>query len=137
MYEKSGVFASFFGNLAKTTQSILIKKIVRSHGVFIYKKALITEHRKIYILRDFNYFVEMSFNACTYNLVVIFEVILPFFLLILLQSIRIRKYTLENFWYLLRRVILKNCRSCFWGEKNGGKRMNVGLQRADFGLVDA
>ena len=41
------------------TETIWIKKIKRSHGVLLYKKALLREHKKNYILRDINYFVKM------------------------------------------------------------------------------
>ena len=50
----------FFRNISKTADTILIKKIGRSHGISVYKKALISEHRKNYIFRDINYFVKMS-----------------------------------------------------------------------------
>ena len=38
---------------------MLIKKIGRNHDISVYKKALISEHRKNYIFRD-NCFVKMS-----------------------------------------------------------------------------
>ena len=68
VHEKSGVFASFFRNISKTAQSILIKKIGRNHGISVYKKAPINEHRKNYILRDNNCFVKMSVSllVCRY-----------------------------------------------------------------------
>ena len=39
----------FFRNISKTAETILIKKIGRNHGISVYKKALINEHRKNYI----------------------------------------------------------------------------------------
>ena len=53
-------FASFFRNISKTAETILIKKIRRNHGISVYKKALIGEHRKNYIFRNNNCFVKMS-----------------------------------------------------------------------------
>ena len=51
--EKSGFFfASLFQNISKTAETILLKKIKQNHGVLIYKKALMCEHRKNYIFRD-------------------------------------------------------------------------------------
>ena len=41
-------------------ETILVKKIGRNHGISVYKKALIIEHRKNYIFRDNNCFVKMS-----------------------------------------------------------------------------
>ena len=58
--EKVGFFPSFFRNILKTAETILIKKIGRNHGISVYKKAIINEHRKIYIFRDNNCFVKMS-----------------------------------------------------------------------------
>ena len=52
--EKRGYFASFFRNISKTAETILIKKIGRNYGVMVYKKALISKHRKNYIFRDNN-----------------------------------------------------------------------------------
>ena len=57
---KKVVFPSFFRNVSKTAETILIKKIGRNHGISIYKKALISEHRKNYIFRDNNCCVKMS-----------------------------------------------------------------------------
>ena len=68
MHEKSGgFFASFFQNISKTAETILIKKIGRNHGNSVHKKALISEHKKNYIFRDINYFVKMSVSllVCT------------------------------------------------------------------------
>ena len=62
-HEKSVFFASFFRNISKTTETILIKIIGQSHGIPVYKKALISEHRKIYIFQNNNYFVEMSVST--------------------------------------------------------------------------
>ena len=53
-------FSSFFRNISKTAETILIKKIGRNHGISIDKKALISEHRTNYIFRDNNCFVKMS-----------------------------------------------------------------------------
>ena len=47
-------FVSFFQNVSKTAETILIKIIEPNHGVLVYKKALISEHQKKYILRDIN-----------------------------------------------------------------------------------
>ena len=61
VHEKKEVFfASFFRNISKTAETILIKKFGRNHGISIYKKALISEHRKNYIFLDNNCFVKMS-----------------------------------------------------------------------------
>ena len=53
-------FPSLFRNISKTAETILIKKFGRNHGISVYKKALICEHRKNYIFRDNNCFVKMS-----------------------------------------------------------------------------
>ena len=58
VHEKSGLFAQFFRIISITAETILIKKIGRNHGISVYKKALISEHRKNYIFRD-NCFVKM------------------------------------------------------------------------------
>ena len=60
VHEKSLFFASFFRNISKTAETILIKKIGRNHSISVYKKALISENRKNYIFRDNNCFVKMS-----------------------------------------------------------------------------
>ena len=52
-------FPSFFRNISKTAEIILIKKIGQNHSISLYKKALISERRKNYIFRD-NCFVKMS-----------------------------------------------------------------------------
>ena len=59
-------FASFFRNISKTAQNILIKKIGQNHGIMVYKKPRISEHRKTYIFRDINYFVRQCalLNFC-------------------------------------------------------------------------
>ena len=67
MDEKSEYFASFFRNISKTSETILIKKIGRNHGISVYKKALISEHRKNYIFRDNNCFVKMSVSLYVTN----------------------------------------------------------------------
>ena len=61
VHEKSGFFPSFFRNISKTAETILIKKIGRNDGISVYKKALISEHRTNYIFRD-NCFVKMSIS---------------------------------------------------------------------------
>ena len=53
-------FASFFQNISKMAGTILMKKIGRNHGISVYKKALISEHRKKYIFQDNICFVKMS-----------------------------------------------------------------------------
>ena len=60
VHEKKVFFASFFRNISKTAQTILIKKIGQNHGISLYKKALLSEHRKNYIFGDNNCFVKMS-----------------------------------------------------------------------------
>ena len=40
---------------------ILIKIIEQNHGILVHKKALISEDRKNYILRDINYFVKIVY----------------------------------------------------------------------------
>ena len=57
---KKCFFPSFFQNISKTAENILIKNIGQNHGISVYKKALISEHRKNYIFRDNNCFVKMS-----------------------------------------------------------------------------
>ena len=61
MHEKSGFFTSFFQNISKTAKTILIKKIGQNHGISVYKKGQISEHRKNYIFRDNNCFF---FSKC-------------------------------------------------------------------------
>ena len=54
-------FASFEISQKRLKLFISIKKkIGRNHGISIYKKALISEHRKSYILRNNNCFFKMS-----------------------------------------------------------------------------
>ena len=36
---KKWIFASFFRNILKTAENILIKKIGRNHGILVYKKS--------------------------------------------------------------------------------------------------
>ena len=36
---KKSFFASFFGNISKMAETILIKKIEQIHGVLVYKKS--------------------------------------------------------------------------------------------------
>ena len=48
-------------------ETILIKKIGRNHGISVYKKALISEHRKNDIFRDYNCFVKMSVSLYVTN----------------------------------------------------------------------
>ena len=58
MNEKSGFFASFFRNISKAAETILIKKIGRNHGISVYTKAFMSEHRKNKIFRDNNCFFQ-------------------------------------------------------------------------------
>ena len=51
---------SFYRNISKTDETILINQTERNHGISVYKKALISEHRKNYIFLDNNCFVKMS-----------------------------------------------------------------------------
>ena len=67
VHEKSDFFASFFRNISKTAETILIEKIGRNNGIAVYKKALISEHRKNFIFRDNNCFVKMSVSLCVTN----------------------------------------------------------------------
>ena len=60
---KKWFFCIVFWKYLKTNESILIKKIEPIHGVLVYKKAIINEHRKDDILRDINYFVKMSVST--------------------------------------------------------------------------
>ena len=60
VHENSGFIPSFFRNISKTAETILIKKIGRNHGISDYKKAQISGHRKNYIFRDNKCFVKMS-----------------------------------------------------------------------------
>ena len=46
----------------------MIKKIKRNHGVLVYIKSLMSEHRKNYILRDINYYVKMSVSTLVSSL---------------------------------------------------------------------
>ena len=39
-------------------EAIFIKKNRQNHGILVYKKVLISEHRKNYIFRDNNYFYQ-------------------------------------------------------------------------------
>ena len=57
VHEKSGFFASFFLNISKTVETILIKKYWAKPWHFSLQ---ITEHRKNYIFRDNNCFFKMS-----------------------------------------------------------------------------
>ena len=63
VHGKCFFFASFFRNISKTAENILINKIGRNHGISVYKKALISKHRKNYIFRDNNCFVKMSIST--------------------------------------------------------------------------
>ena len=53
-------FASFFRNISKTAETILVKKNWAKPWHFGPQKSLISEHQKNYIFRDNNYFVKMS-----------------------------------------------------------------------------
>ena len=58
---KKVFFASFFfRNISKTAKTILLKKIERNYRILVYKKTLMSEHQKIYILRDINDFINTS-----------------------------------------------------------------------------
>ena len=48
-------------------ETILIKKIGQNHGIPVYKKDLVREHRKNYIFRDNNCFVKMSVSLYVTN----------------------------------------------------------------------
>ena len=63
MHGKSGFMLLFFRNISKTAETILIKKIGRNHGVLVYKKALMSEHRENCIFRDNNCLVKISVSA--------------------------------------------------------------------------
>ena len=54
------------------------KKIEQNHGVLVYKKALKSEHRKHYILRDINYFVKMSVSTFVSGLVLRYQILCTF-----------------------------------------------------------
>ena len=61
-------FASFFRNISKTAETIFLKnKFERNYGVLLYKKAIITEHRKneILLLIDINDFVKTNLLTST------------------------------------------------------------------------
>ena len=49
VHEKGVFIASFFRNISKAVETILIKKIGRNHVISVYKKDLMSEHRKNYI----------------------------------------------------------------------------------------
>ena len=66
VHEKRGFFPSY--NISKTAKTILIKKIGRNHSISIYKKPLISEHRKNYIFQDNNSFVKMSVSLLVITL---------------------------------------------------------------------
>ena len=64
VHEKSVDFFCFvFSKFSKTAETILIRKIERKHGISVYKKALMSEHRKNYIFGDNNCFVKMSVST--------------------------------------------------------------------------
>ena len=46
--KKSIFFSWVFRNISKTTETILIKKIEQTRGALVYKKVLMSEHRKNY-----------------------------------------------------------------------------------------
>ena len=46
------LFSSFSQNISKTAETILIKKIERNRDGLVYKKALMSEHRKNNIFQD-------------------------------------------------------------------------------------
>ena len=47
VHEKGVFSSSFYRNISKRAETILTKKVGRNHGILVYKKALISEHRKI------------------------------------------------------------------------------------------
>ena len=55
---KKVIFSSFFRNISKTAETILIKKIAQNHRISVYKKAR-TSKKLLYIFRDNNCFVKM------------------------------------------------------------------------------
>ena len=60
VHEKSSFLLRFFEISQKRLKLFWSKKIGRNHGISVYKKTLISEHRKNYIFRDNNCFVKMS-----------------------------------------------------------------------------
>ena len=50
----------FFEIFQKRQTIFIKKKIEQNHDVLVYKKDLVTKHRKSYIFRDINCFVKMS-----------------------------------------------------------------------------
>ena len=61
VHEKSGFFSFFFSKYLKNGWYYFDKKkIGQNHSISVYKRALISEHRKNYIFRDNNSFVKMS-----------------------------------------------------------------------------
>ena len=67
VHEKRFFLLLFFQNISKTAATTLIKKIGQNHGISVYKKVLISEHRKNYIFRDNSCFAKMSVSllVCT------------------------------------------------------------------------
>ena len=71
VHEKSVFFLpSFFRNISKTAETILIKKkklAETMHDISVYKKSLISEHRKNFFFQDNNCFVKISVSLCVTN----------------------------------------------------------------------
>ena len=64
MQKKCCLFCLVFSKYLKNDWNYFEKKkIERNHDVLVYKKALMSEQRKNYVLRDINDFVKMS--VCT------------------------------------------------------------------------
>ena len=65
---KKWVFLLLFFEISQQRLKLfLLKKIGRNHGISLYKKALISQHRKNYIFRDNNCFVKMSVSLYVTN----------------------------------------------------------------------
>ena len=60
VHENRGFFPSFFSKYLKNGSNYFNKKIDQNHGISVYKKGLISEHRKNYIFRDNHCFVKIS-----------------------------------------------------------------------------
>ena len=87
---KNCFVASFFRNISKTAETILIKKIGWNHGISVYKKVLISEHGKIIFFE-----ILIILSKC---LLVSLCVTKFFILLFILFAYRIKKclYCREN-----------------------------------------
>ena len=105
-------FASFFRNISKTAETILIKKIERNHGISVYKKALISEHRKNYIFRDNNcrlHFMRLFFKI--YNIycvrISLFWVTIIFHVFYILCTLIYKNIKVGRFFNPLQYILLK------------------------------